>query len=99
MSTMKSRFKTKIPILAKEIHNSFPENHIYVNEQLSVANWKMFQLAKWISKKYNYDYVWANVSGVFLKKNEGMYDVRISNLAQLMSIDTQKSIDQLWNSN
>ncbi|VVC36151.1 Hypothetical protein CINCED_3A002300 [Cinara cedri] len=68
LCAIKSRFKTKTPILVKKMHKSFPENHIYVNEQLSVVNRKMFWLAKQISKKYNIDYVWENGSGVFLEK-------------------------------
>lgn len=96
LTAIKSRVKTKMPLIAKEIHKNFPENHIYVNEQLSVVNRKIYWLAKQIAKKYNYEYVWANGSGVFLKKAEGMYGVRICNLSQLMSIDTEKSIDQLW---
>lgn len=99
LSAIKSRVKTKIPILAKEINNSFPENHIYVNEQLSAVNRKIYWLAKQISKKYKYDYVWANGSGVFMKKAEGNYGTRITNLSQLMAIDTEKSFDQLWNDN
>jgi len=98
-SAIKSRVKSKMPILAKKIYKSFPENNIYVNEQLSMVNRKIYWLAKQISKKYKYDYVWANGSGVIMKKSEGMYGVRISNLSQLMSIDTEKSIDQLWNGN
>lgn len=73
-----------MPLLAKEIHNSFPENHIYVNEQLSVANRKLYWFAKQIVKKYNYNYVWANGSRVLMKKAESMYGVRICNLSKLM---------------
>jgi len=65
-----------MPLLAKEVHNSFPENYIYVNE-LSVANRKIYWLVKQIAKKYSYDYVWANGSGVFMKKTEGKYDVPV----------------------
>ncbi|XP_029347999.1 uncharacterized protein LOC115034739 [Acyrthosiphon pisum] len=96
LTAIKSRVKSKMPLIAKEIHKNFSKNHIYVNEQLSVVNRKIYWLAKQIAKKYNYEYVWANGSGVFLKKAEGMYGVRICNLSQLMSIDTEKSIDQLW---
>lgn len=59
-----------MPLLAKEVHNSFPDNHIYVNEQLFVVNNKIFWLAKQIAKKYNYEYVWANGSEVFMKKRK-----------------------------
>jgi len=73
MSAIKSRVKSKMPLLAKKVHKSFPENHIYVNEHLFVANRKICWLAKQIAKKYKYDYVWANGSGVFMKKEEGKY--------------------------
>jgi len=66
---------------------------------MSIANRKIYWLAKQIAKKYKHDYVWANGSGVFMKKEEGKYGVRIYNLSQLMSIDTEKSIDQLCSYN
>jgi len=43
---IKSRYKTKTPILAKEIHDSFPENHIY----LIHGKYKHFWIAKQILK-------------------------------------------------
>lgn len=40
--------------------------------------------------------MWANSSGVFMKKIEGEMGVRVSTLSQLKEIDINKAIEYLW---
>lgn len=66
----KSKFKSN-PVTAKQIHDSFPDHKIYLNDQLSIGNRKILWFTKQITANYNFKYVWTNSSGVFLKKADG----------------------------
>jgi len=59
---------------------------------LTTESRKIFWLGKKVSKKYNYNYIWANGGGIFLKKAEGHFGTRISNISQLRFIDVEKEI-------
>lgn len=68
IKTKKKKFKSKFkgdPITAKEIHVSFPDQKIYLNDQLSTGNRKILCLIKPLATNYNFKYVWKNSSGVY----------------------------------
>jgi hypothetical protein len=63
-----------------------------------VGNSKLFWLSKLLSKMYDFKYIWANSSGVFMKKNESSHSFRVISINQLIKIDIEKKVVQLYDS-
>lgn len=96
IKAIKLRSKNHNELLANEIHNSFPKNNVYINDQLTKDNKRVFWLTRLVSKTYNYRFTWANHSGVFIKRDEGSRIIKIISINQLKELDTQKNVTQLW---
>lgn len=94
MNSVKSRRKLNKPIKAKDINCNFGNSTVYINDQLTDYNKRLFWLAKEVSKYYNYEHTWANMTGIFIS-NEGKY-LRISNLKTLQKLDVEMKISALW---
>ena len=78
------------------IHTLFAKNNVYINDQLTKDNKHLFWLARLVSKNYNYQFLWANHSGVFIERDEGSRFIKIISINQLKKLDTEKSVTQLW---
>lgn len=59
LSAFKANVKSN-PFTTKEIHTSFPDHKVYLNDQLSSSNRKILWMTKQIAANYNFKYVWAN---------------------------------------
>lgn len=99
INNMKSRYKDKNPLMAKDIHTNFVNSKIFINDQLTQSNKKLLWLAKEVGKYYNHKYTWANLSGVFVRKQEGEKIFKIQNLEALQKIDVEKKILAVWKFN
>lgn len=96
IKAIKLRAKNHNELFANEIHNSFPKNNAYINDQLRKDNKRIFWLTRLVSRTYNYCFTWANHSGVFLKRDEGSRIIKIISINQLKELDTQKNVTQIW---
>lgn len=96
INSMKSRYKDKNPLMAKDIHSNFSNSKVFINDQLTQNNKKLLWLAKEVGKYYNHRYTWANMSGVFVRKVEGEQFFKIQNLEILQKMDAEKKITSLW---
>lgn len=67
-----------------------------INDHLSTGNRKLLWVAKLVAKQYRYKYVWANISGVFLKKMDGGTGVRVSCVSHFKKIDLNKLVSSLY---
>lgn len=94
---IKKMFKNGNPLTAHNIHKSFQSTNVYINDHLSVGNRKLFWLSKLVAKQYEFKYVWANASGVFMKKVDGSTGYRVSSVDQLKKIDSNRLISSLYN--
>jgi hypothetical protein len=83
VKNIKLRYKNNNPLLAKEIYRNFPDNKIFINDQLTRHNKKLLWISKESAKNYNYKYTWANMSGIFMRKGEGEQVTKIHNLETL----------------
>lgn len=98
VKNIKLRYKNNNPLLANEIHRNFPENKIFINDQLTSHNKKLLWFSKEVAKNYNYKYTWANMRGIFMRKGEGDQVIKIHNLETLQKMDQNKKISELWDS-
>lgn len=97
VTAIKNRSKVwKKPLLAKDLCSTFPEQKIYINDQLSSTNKKLFWLTKKVGTRYGYKYIWSNSSGVYWRKDDGMVGERITTSNQLMSVDVDRNVSELW---
>lgn len=62
VKNVKLQYKNNNPLLANKIHWNFPENKIFINDQLTRHNKKLLWISKEVAKNYNYKYTWANMS-------------------------------------
>eukprot|EP00102_Acyrthosiphon_pisum_P027764 XP_016664974.1 PREDICTED: uncharacterized protein LOC100568547 isoform X5 [Acyrthosiphon pisum] len=99
ITNMKSRYKNNNPLMAKDIHTNVGNSKVFINDQLTQNNKKLLWLAKEVVKYYNHKYTWANMSGVFIRKQDGGQIFKIQNLEALQKIDVEKKIVALWEFN
>jgi len=72
------------------------QNKIFINDQLIRHNKKLLWIFKEVAKNYNYKYTWANMSGIFMRKEDVEQVIKIHNLEILQKIN--KKIFVLWDS-
>jgi len=96
IKSIKLRYKNKNPVTANNLHTNFPEVKIFINDQLTKENKRLFWLTKEISKTYGYRFVWSNSGGVYLKKQEGEQVIKIQTTQILQNLDTDKKVSALW---
>ncbi|CAI6374135.1 unnamed protein product [Macrosiphum euphorbiae] len=97
INMMKKRSKIdKKPLLACDLSTKFTNQRVFINDQLSYNNKKLRWLAKLVGTQYGFKYTWANSSGVYMRKNDGQVGVKITTSHQLMDLDTDKKISELW---
>uniref|UniRef100_A0A2S2P2T8 Zinc finger PHD-type domain-containing protein n=1 Tax=Schizaphis graminum TaxID=13262 RepID=A0A2S2P2T8_SCHGA len=96
INSMKTRYKNKNPLMAKDIHSNFSNSKVFINDQLTHNNKKLLWLAKETAKYYSHKYTWANLTGIFVRKIEGGQIFKIQNLEALQKMDVEKKITALW---
>lgn len=89
MRSTKLQYKDKNPLTANNLHANFPDVKIYINNQLTKENKRLFWLAKEFSKTYGYNFVWSNSGSVYLKKNKVSKFIKFS-LYKFFKISKQK---------
>ncbi|XP_025412571.1 uncharacterized protein LOC112685029 [Sipha flava] len=94
INSVKSRYKLNNPLTAKDINPNFSNSKVYLNDQLTQYNKKLFWLAREVTKCYDYEYKWANLTGIFMAKQGQIF--KISNLEELQKLDVEKKINALW---
>ncbi|KAL5245917.1 hypothetical protein ACI65C_013325 [Semiaphis heraclei] len=99
ITNMKSRYKDKNTLMAKDIHINFGNSKVFINDQLTQNNKKLLLLVKEVAKYYNYKYTWANLSGVFVRKQNGGQIFKIQNVEALQKIDVEKKVVTIWEFN
>lgn len=97
LSGIKTVYKSGNQLMAKHVHFSFPDTKIYIIDQLSVGNKKLFWLSKLSSKVYDFKYTWSNAYGVFTKKNDSSNSFRVNYVRKLIKIDIENKVVQLYN--
>lgn len=97
VTAVKNRSRVwKKPLFARDLCAALPEQRIYINDHLSSTNKKLFWLAKKVGYRYGYKSVWTNSSGVYWKKDDGSVGERVSTFSQLMSVDVERNVSELW---
>ncbi|CAI6355352.1 unnamed protein product [Macrosiphum euphorbiae] len=96
VSGIKTLYKSGKQLTSNHVNSNFPETNIYINDQLSKGNKRLFWLSKLLSKTYDFIYTWTNSSGVFMKKNYSSHSFRVISVNQLIKIDVDKKVIQLY---
>lgn len=98
INNVKSHYKVNNPLTAKDIYPKFSDSKIYsyINYQLTHHNNKILKLAKEVSEYYNYKYTWANVTEIFVRRQEDGQIFEIENFEVLQKMDVDKKISAWW---
>ncbi|KAF6198808.1 hypothetical protein GE061_006831 [Apolygus lucorum] len=86
-------------ITATDVHPSFPNNKLYINERLTPQNGTLFCLARKFGKEYEHKFVWTSNGNIYVKKDDTIASraYRITDINQLQKMDTRKAIHELHN--
>jgi len=96
LSEIKTMYKSGNQLTANHINSNFPVTKIFINDQLSKGNKRLFWLSKLLSKIYDFKYTCTNSSGVFMKKNESSHSFRVISVNKFIKVDVDKKVAQLY---
>lgn len=71
---------------AKDVHSSFPQSRVYVNEHLSSYFKSLLYETKNYAKENGYKYVWVSDQKILMRKDAGLKSIRIKNAGDLKCI-------------
>ncbi|XP_026326853.1 uncharacterized protein LOC113235388 [Hyposmocoma kahamanoa] len=74
----------------KHLHLEGPKIPVYVEENLTTKNKRLFYLAREFATQKNFRYCWTSNGRIFLRKEEGGQVIRINSEADIAAINTQK---------
>lgn len=69
--------RKKKDLTARDIHGSFPNNRVYVNEQLVPALKRIFLETKTRAKACGFQYIWTREGNIFARRNQDSQAVQI----------------------
>lgn len=79
--------RTKGDLTARELHPTFPEDRVYLNEHLTVQTREIFNAARTLKKANKLAGVWTNDGHVMVKKSVNSPPFRIRDLRHLRGLN------------